>query len=963
MVKEEMEDGCHSIEIVSDAKHHCKSGDETCSESETNIVYEVSESSSLLNEAGNEDTVSRSSTSFDNNVESDYEDHPLRALSCASIAAVESIYESEVTASENGNAEVYIPVPSPDVIFKNIPSRSKRNRVNNTNTGCIPLSAIFRSEFGPHESAHHGEMEDSSFGYKNWLMHLGRRRRCEILILIGFLMWLAFFIVLAIVLNGNSSKTNEDVDPEWLDKALNNGNGQNLSAIFLAKDMSLFPMNTTLSSNNTTANQSFTLIMPSSRAFNSDVTNKDKETGEDGKKSEIVKSEYLIGVGRADMTGPAADVNLMGYAKSTQRAGGIHLRQYARAFIVEDRKTKVRTAFINIDACMASTLVKLEVLKALKSLYGNLYTAENLCISGTHTHSAPAGFLQDVLFQVTSWGYVDETLVAMVNGIVKSIQRAHNSTQPGYILMNMGELVGSSINRSPMAYLNNPEEEKAKYKHDVDTEMTLLKFMNEKDQAIGMINWFPVHCTSMNNTNTLISGDNKGYAEQLFEKYMNPEALPGRGNFVAAFAQSNEGDVSPNTKGPHCVDTGKACDNIHSTCNGQVQNCIASGPGKDMFESTKIIGNNQFKKAKELFENAKDVVTGPVKFIHQYVDMTKYEVVLNSTTKVRTCKPAMGFSFAAGTTDGPGGFDFKQGDTAGNKFWHTVRNFLHSPSPEQIRCHAPKPILLDTGEMKSPYDWQPEIVDTQIFQIGQLLILALPGEFSTMTGRRLQNGVIETLKEIDPKSKYTAVIAGLANTYSDYITTFEEYQVQRYEGASTIYGPYTARAYIQQYQKLAKSLAKNAPIKSNCHPTNLKSKLLQFQTPVIVDMSYLSSFGDVIENTKDNYTIGEEVSVSFVAGNPRSSLVARQDNNTFLLVQKRQHNGSWKTIHTDADWETKFIWKRTSTMYATSEVTILWATDETTSPGIYRICHHGFYKSLLYGIQEYSGQSRTFIVS
>ena len=25
-----------------------------------------------------------------------------------------------------------------------------------------------------------------------------------------------------------------------------------------------------------------------------------------------------------------------------------------------------------------------------------------------------------------------------------------------------------------------------------------------------MINWFPVHCTSMNNTNFLISGDNKG---------------------------------------------------------------------------------------------------------------------------------------------------------------------------------------------------------------------------------------------------------------------------------------------------------------------------------------------------------------------------------------------------------------------------------------------------------------------
>ena len=37
---------------------------------------------------------------------------------------------------------------------------------------------------------------------------------------------------------------------------------------------------------------------------------------------------------------------------------------------------------------------------------------------------------------------------------------------------------------------------------------------------------------------------------------MNPGSLSGQGEFVAAFAQSNEGDVSPNTNGPHCVDTG-----------------------------------------------------------------------------------------------------------------------------------------------------------------------------------------------------------------------------------------------------------------------------------------------------------------------------------------------------------------------------------------------------------------------
>ncbi len=47
------------------------------------------------------------------------------------------------------------------------------------------------------------------------------------------------------------------------------------------------------------------------------------------------------------------------------------------------------------------------------------------------------------------------------------------------------------------------------------------------------------------------------------------------------------------------------------------------------------------------------------------------------------------------------------------------------------------------------------------------------------------------------------VIAGLTNSYSSYITTFEEYQIQRYEAASTIFGPHTLEGYIQKFVELA----------------------------------------------------------------------------------------------------------------------------------------------------------------
>lgn len=59
----------------------------------------------------------------------------------------------------------------------------------------------------------------------------------------------------------------------------------------------------------------------------------------------------------------------------------------------------------------------------------------------------------------------------------------------------------------------------------------------------------------------------------------------------------------------------------------------------------------------------------------------------------------MGYSFAAGTTDGPGAFDFTQGTTTDNPLWNAVRDFLAAPTQDDINCQHPKPILLSTGRV------------------------------------------------------------------------------------------------------------------------------------------------------------------------------------------------------------------------------------------------------------------------
>jgi hypothetical protein len=62
-------------------------------------------------------------------------------------------------------------------------------------------------------------------------------------------------------------------------------------------------------------------------------------------------------------------------------------------------------------------------------------------------------------------------------------------------------------------------------------------------------------------------------------------------------------------------------------------------------------------------------------------------------------------------------------------------------------------------------------------------------EFTTMAGRRLRDAVKNVLisgSNGEFNSNIHVVIAGLTNTYSQYVTTFEEYQIQRYEVCHSI---------------------------------------------------------------------------------------------------------------------------------------------------------------------------------
>ncbi|KAH9915508.1 Neutral/alkaline nonlysosomal ceramidase [Fomitopsis serialis] len=672
----------------------------------------------------------------------------------------------------------------------------------------------------------------------------------------------------------------------------------------------------------------------------------------------VSNGEYLLGLGIGDITGPVVETNMMGYADRQQTDTGLHMRQRSRAWIVADPSAPSnRVVFINADIGMGDTGIRRSIIHRLSHEYPDLYTHTNIALVATHSHAGVGGYLENLLPHITSLGYVPQTAEAIVEGTVLAVQRAHASLTPGRLRLGNATVVGANINRSPSA---------ARYEADVDKEMTVLRFEDGEGSARGFLSFFPVHGTSLYQNNTLISGDNKGMAAYLYEAMVEPDAMPGQTNFIAGFTQCTLGAVCQSPGKPW---DGKPCDFEHSTCGNTTQDCRGRGPGFRIsdFESNRIIAQLQVDGAKSVMDRPEDMmpVAGPVKAVHTYADMSFRSFELPDGRTVQTCPSALGYSFAGGTTDGPGAFDFTQGDnsTSQNPFWEFVKVAVTPrPPPEQVLCHYPKPILLDTGYAEKPYAWSPSTVDIQILRVGNLVMLIIPGEMTTMAGRRIREAIRANLiaSGVIGEDAYV-VVAGPANTYAHYVTTQEEYSVQRYEGASTIFGPHTLDAYIHEYGKLVRYLAPGITEMppSDAAPIDLTSEVISLQLPVIQDTAPLGkNFGDVLADVEVDapYHAGDTVAARFVGYN---NLRLEQ---TFLTVD-RWLDEQWVPVRSDSHPSTTYRWERTNVAFGVSTVNVTWTVEPDTPAGTYRFTYYGDAKHILGTITPFIGRSSNFTVA
>jgi len=140
--------------------------------------------------------------------------------------------------------------------------------------------------------------------------------------------------------------------------------------------------------------------------------------------------KYLLGVGKADITGPVVEINLAGYASLGQNGSGLRQRLFCRAFIVGDVNNPTdRFVYVVLDTQSGDSAVRNGVLDGLKALGSDyaVYGSNNLAFTGTHSHSGPGAWFNYLLPQVTSLGFDKQSYQAIVSGAVLAIQRAHQS--------------------------------------------------------------------------------------------------------------------------------------------------------------------------------------------------------------------------------------------------------------------------------------------------------------------------------------------------------------------------------------------------------------------------------------------------------------------------------------------------------------------------------------------------------
>lgn len=532
---------------------------------------------------------------------------------------------------------------------------------------------------------------------------------------------------------------------------------------------------------------------------------------------------FRIGLGKQSITPPPRGEIMMGWGDPKHRALEVGLPIHARSVVLKTAGTSFALACLEI--CFITQALRDEVLRRLQERNPSGGWAEdNVLLCATHTHCAPGGHTHDILYNLPSFGYYPHVFEKYAEGTTEAILEAARSTREGRIRFaedEFGRDKKVAFNRSIQAWNQNPDVEAFSYDdrdRALDRTMRLFRFEDMDGRFIGCLNEFAVHCTSVHRDYKMIHADNKGVAAAELEAKLGG---------VCIFVQGAAGDASPNFQ----------------RFRGLME---VRGTDRDDLESARKNGGMQSDMALELCGKASrsQALSAELDTAIEYFDFSKIQVDprdVNGRTGCETGPAVIGARALLGTDEGMPtpkivyhitkvisrltdvlefvtsggqmkflpGYDPVQGPKegciqSGESQVFRARGFENSLVPAFL---DPLLVLIKTWSRKKLFSrpLTPQILPLQSIRVGDWVWITVPSEFTTTSGVRLKKSVLEDLRGSWARR---ALLIGYANSYSGYVTTPEEYQLQLYEGASTHFGQWTQPAYQTAFRRLmAKLLA------------------------------------------------------------------------------------------------------------------------------------------------------------
>ncbi|BBM87207.1 neutral ceramidase [Candidatus Uabimicrobium amorphum] len=296
----------------------------------------------------------------------------------------------------------------------------------------------------------------------------------------------------------------------------------------------------------------------------------------------------------------------------------------------------------------------------------------------------------------------------------------------------------------------------------MDAELSLIHCREiATNKTIAAAGFFAVHPTVMGAKTEVYHADLFGIATQIAEQHLQKkeDAQP-----IVALFNGAEGDISPNWE---------KRDRRNAMLLGEK---LAHGLTHLLDEPQQNIANTDIQYR---FEN---------------INLVKRCFQLKNIERCTAEKPSVGVATLGGATDGRSrlhSFLWRE-HVKGTR---NEQQGTKQPPNNPLRMELPfiARFVLDSlmGQIVPPKD-----CPLGVYQLGDIVLATLPGEFTTTQGSRIRQAIA---KEIPGK----VLTIGLANEYISYFTTPEEYEVQHYEGASTLYGPFSGVFIEKELQRIA----------------------------------------------------------------------------------------------------------------------------------------------------------------